>query len=206
MPRTKEQFEEMRNATRAKIHAAAMQLFVHQGFGSANVQDIADTAGISIGLLYRHYRTKDQLFHELVDFAVEGLKRNIAYFESDLSPKTLMARFVDEIYTDFMNGEELVNLLILINQSMFAGAGTPSKQHVEILQVNARLLDATAQLIRKGQHLGEFRSGDAREMAVFFYASVQGLAEMKVLLKNSFAMPSPSVLTAFLFREGVDVS
>ena len=42
-----------------------MQLFVNQGFGSTNVQDIADTAGISIGLLYRHYKNKDQLFNEV---------------------------------------------------------------------------------------------------------------------------------------------
>ncbi|WP_188998983.1 TetR/AcrR family transcriptional regulator [Paenibacillus nasutitermitis] len=202
MPRSKEQFEEMRNATREKIHSAAMELFVHQGFGSTNVQDIADTAGISIGLLYRHYKTKDQLFHEMVAYAVEGLKRNINFFESDQSPKKVIEQFVDEVYTDMMKGEELANLLILINQSLLAGTATASKQNEEILRVNAGLLDATAQLIRKGQQLGEFRSGDAHEMAVFFYAAVQGLAEMKVLLKNNFIMPSPSVLTAFLFKEG----
>jgi len=201
LPRSKEQFEEMRKATREKIHSAAMELFVHQGFGSTNVQDIADTAGISIGLLYRHYKTKDQLFHELVAYAVEGLKRNIASFESDQPPKELIARFVDEVYNDMMRGEELANLLVLINQSLLAGAATASKQHEEILRVNAGLLDATARLIRKGQQLGDFRLGDAHELAVFFYAAVQGLAEMKVLLKNNFTMPSPSVLTAFLFLE-----
>jgi AcrR family transcriptional regulator len=202
LPRSKEQFEEMRNATREKIHSAAMKLFVHQGFGSTNVQDIADTAGISIGLLYRHYKTKDQLFQELVAYAVEGLKRNITIFESDQTPKKIIEQFVDEVYTDMMEGEELANLLILINQSLLADAAAASKQNEEILRVNAGLLDATAQLIRKGQQLGEFRLGDAHEMAVFFYAAVQGLAEMKVLLKNNFIMPAPSVLTAFLFKEG----
>ncbi|WP_335633118.1 helix-turn-helix domain-containing protein [Brevibacillus formosus] len=38
-----------------------MQLFVQKGFGSTNVQDIADTAGISIGLMYRHYKSKETL-------------------------------------------------------------------------------------------------------------------------------------------------
>jgi hypothetical protein len=67
-----------------------------------------------------------------VAYAVEGLKRNITFFESDQSPKKLMALFVDEVYTDLVNGEELANLLILINQSLLAGAGTASKQHEEI--------------------------------------------------------------------------
>lgn len=200
MPRSKEQFEEMRKATREKIHSAAMQLFVHQGFGSTNVQDIADKAGISIGLLYRHYKTKDQLFHELVAYAVEGLKRNITFFESGQSPKTLLTHFVDEVYSDMIHGEELAHLMILINQSLLAGAATASESYEEILQVNARLLDTTGQLIRKGQQLGEICSGDAQEMAVFLYASIQGLAEMKILLKSNFTMPSPSVLTAFLFN------
>ncbi|TYP71991.1 TetR/AcrR family transcriptional regulator [Paenibacillus methanolicus] len=201
MPRSKEQFEEMRNATREKIHSAAMQLFVHQGFGSTNVQDIADTAGISIGLLYRHYKTKDQLFNELVAYAVEGLKRNITFFESNQSPKKLIAQFVDEVYADMVNGEELAHLLILINQSLLVGAATASPHVEEILQVNARLLDTTAQLIRKGQRDGEFCSGDAQEMAALFYASIQGLAQMKVLLMSNFTMPSPSVLTAFLLKK-----
>ncbi|CAM4295493.1 AcrR family transcriptional regulator [Paenibacillus endophyticus] len=201
MPRSKEQFEEMRNATRKKIHSAAMQLFAHQGFGLTNVQDIADTAGVSIGLLYRHYKTKDQLFNELVAYAVEGLKRNITFFESDQSPRMLLAQFVDEVYTDMINGEELAHLLILINQSLLAGAATASEHYEEILQVNAKLLDSTAELIRKGQQLGEFYSGDAQEMASLFYASIQGLAQMKVLLKSNFTMPSPSLLTAFLLKE-----
>ncbi|WP_019637730.1 TetR/AcrR family transcriptional regulator [Paenibacillus fonticola] len=201
MPRTKEQFEEMRNATREKIHSAAMQLFVHRGFGSTTVQDIADTAGISVGLLYRHFKTKDQLFNELVAFAMEGLERNIRFFESDQSPAKLLVQFVDEIYTDMINGEELAHLLILINQSLLAGAAADSKQNEEILQVNFRLLDSTTQLIRKGQQLGEFRPGDAKEMAFLFYGSIHGLAQMKVLLKSSFVMPSPSTLTAFLLKE-----
>lgn len=200
MPRTKEQYEEMRHATREKIHSAAMRLFVHQGFGSTSVQNIADKAGISIGLLYRHYRTKEQLFHELVAHAVEGLNRNIAAFESEQSPKEVIAQFVDEVYNDFINGEELANLLILIKQSLLDSSGTDTNPSEEVLKVNARLLDATAALIRKGQQTGQFRSGDAHEMAIFLYASIQGLAEMRVLLKSNFTMPSPSVLTAFLFK------
>ncbi|OZB95345.1 TetR/AcrR family transcriptional regulator [Paenibacillus sp. XY044] len=200
MPRTKEQYEEMRKATREKIHSAAMRLFVHQGFGSTNVQNIADAAGISIGLLYRHYRTKEHLFRDLVAYSVEGLNRNIAAFETDQSPKKVIVQFVDEVYNDFMNGEELANLLILIKQSLL-GSGTAANQHDEVLKINARLLDATAELIRKGQQTGEFRSGDAHEMAIYLYASIQGLAEMRVLLKSNFTMPSPSVLTAFLFKE-----
>ncbi|MGG4342133.1 TetR/AcrR family transcriptional regulator [Paenibacillus lautus] len=200
MPRTKDQYEEMRNATRQKIQSAGMQLFVHKGFGSTNVQDIADAAGISIGLLYRHYKTKESLFNQLVEFALDGLKKITKTFEEADSPKQLMAQFVDEIYNDMLNGEELANLLILMNQLFFSGGAANPKQS-EVLEKHDRLLSATTALFKKGQELGDFRPGDPYQMAVLFYSALQGLAELKVILKNNFVMPSPFVLTSFLFKE-----
>lgn len=193
MPRTKEQFAEMRNATREKIQAVAMQLFAQKGFGMTNVQEIADKAGISIGLLYRHYRTKDDLFHELLEFALTGLTRVVERFESDESPKALMDEFVKVIYCDMVANDDLAHLLIMVSQSF---------NHNEIPTVNKSLIIATSKLIKRGQSLGEFVLGDSYEMALFFFAVIQGLAEMKVKLKNDFVMPSPTIITAFLYGKG----
>ncbi|RJX37945.1 TetR/AcrR family transcriptional regulator [Paenibacillus pinisoli] len=198
MPRTKEQFEEMRNATRAKIQSAAMQLFAQQGFGMTNVQEIADKAGISIGLLYRHYKTKDELFHELAEFAASGLARVAERFESDESPAVLLNSFVQEIYEDMVSGDDLANLMILMSQSF----GGPNEGQKDVVTVNKNLIMATGKLIKRGQELGEFAAGDPCEMAIFFFASIQGLAEMKVRMKADFVMPAPAILTAFLFSKG----
>lgn len=200
MPRTKEQFEEMRKATRDKIQLAAMKLFVQKGFGSTNVQEIADIAGISIGLLYRHYKTKEELFNELVEYAIKGIQGIMDLFEQNHSPRDLIGKFVNEVYDDMINGEELANLLILMTQSFLSGAAN-LKQN-EIIQLDAKMLQATAKLIERGQGLGEFRPGNSYELAEFFYSAIQGLAMMKITLKDSFIMPSPSVITTFLFKEG----
>ncbi|ROR30581.1 TetR family transcriptional regulator [Mobilisporobacter senegalensis] len=200
MPRTKEQFEEMRRVTRDKIQSAAMKLFVQKGFGSTNVQEIADLAGISIGLLYRQYRTKEELFSDLVEYSLIGIKNITDLFNQNNSPKELINQFVWEVYNDMINGEELANLLILMTQSFLSGAAN-LKQN-EIIEVDVKMLQATAKLIERGQELGELRPGNPYELAEFFYSALQGLAMMKVTLKDSFIMPSPSVITAFLFKEG----
>lgn len=199
MPRTKEQFEKMRKATRDKIQSAAMQLFIQKGFGSTNVQEIADLAGISIGLLYRHYKTKEELFNELVEYSLRGIKGIIDLFEQEHSPRNLIKQFVDEVYSDMKNEEVLPNLLILMTQYFFSG-GSNLKQN-EIIELDTKMLHVTANLIKRGQELGEFRPGNPYELAEFFYSAIQGLAIMKTTLKDSFIMPSPSVLTAFLFTE-----
>ncbi len=200
MPRTKEQFAEMRNATKDKIQSAAMQLFVQKGFGATNVQEIADLAGISIGLLYRHYKTKEELFNELVQFALTGLKGIVDLFEQDISPKKLIGQFVGVIYDDMINGNELANLLILMTQSFFSGVVNHKKN--ELIQLNAKILQVTASLIQRGQELGEFRLGSPYELAEFFYSAINGLAIMKITLKDNFTMPTPLVITAFLFNKG----
>ena len=201
MPRTKEQFEEMRNKTREKIQLAAMQLFAQKGYGSTNVQEIADLAGVSIGLLYRHYKTKEELFNELVEYSINGIKGVSDLFKQDDSPKKLIKQFINIVYNDMVVGDELANLLMLMTQSIFSGA----THHVED-EINKQdgemLLNATSNLIKRGQEIGEFRSGDPYELAVFFYSAIQGLATMKVTLKDSFVMPSSSIITAFLLKEG----
>ncbi|MCE0450048.1 hypothetical protein [Brevibacillus sp. AF8] len=98
-------------------------------------------------------------------------------------------------------GEEFANLLILMAQSFLAGGGTSEKQ-TEVARLSDKLFHARAQLVKKGQALGEFRSGDPDEMVVFFYSTLHGLAMMKMMRKNHFTMPSSSILTSFLYKEG----
>jgi AcrR family transcriptional regulator len=198
MPRSKEQYEEMRKATENKIITAAMHLFVEKGFAAANVQGIADLAGISIGLLYKHYRTKEELFNSLVEYALAGVQKIIEQFELEASPKKLIDTFINEIYNDLTTGEELANLMILIKQAIFSGAAVHKKD--EVIKRNTNMLKVTAELIKKGQECGEFSSGDPYQKSVFFYSAIQGLAEAKVAFKSNFVMPSKSIFTSFLYR------
>lgn len=198
MPRTKEQFEKMRKATRDKIQLAAMRLFVQKGFGSTSVHEISDLAGISIGLLYRQYKTKEELFNDLVEYSLTRVKNIIDFFEKDDSPRELVNQFVYKVYNDIINGEELANLLILMAQSFLSGAANPKQN--EIIELDTKMLQATAKCIERGQELGEFRPGNANELATLFYSAIQGMAMIKISLKESFIMPSPSVITSILFN------
>ena len=59
MPRTKEQFNSMRNVTKDKIVEAGLKLFSHKGLAATSINDIASLAGISTGLLYHYYKSKE---------------------------------------------------------------------------------------------------------------------------------------------------
>jgi AcrR family transcriptional regulator len=46
---------------RARIRDAAMAQFAERGLSDATLRDIADTAGVSVGLVHHHFRTKERL-------------------------------------------------------------------------------------------------------------------------------------------------
>ncbi|GEC93300.1 TetR/AcrR family transcriptional regulator [Brevibacillus brevis] len=175
----------MRNATKQKIQSAAMQLFVQKGFGSTNVQDIADTAGISIGLLYRHYKSKETLFDELVDYALAGMQKNIDFFEEAVSPKQALDQFVREIHNDMMTGEEFANLLILMAQSFLSGGGTRVKQS-EVAQLSDNMFRATAQLIKKVSHLVNSVRGTQTKWSYFSIRHCHDEMDAKKQLHDAF--------------------
>jgi AcrR family transcriptional regulator len=199
LPRSKEQYEAMRNATRDKIHAAAINLYTHKGFAATSVQNIADRAEISTGLMYRHYKSKEELFGALLLEAADGLKKTTQILQNDVSPVDLMKGFTDEILKDISRDDEFVQYMVLMTQA-FMMEGFSQQIH-NLMQENSSLIDQTALLIKKGQELGQFKPGDSSEMAIYYFATMQGLAEMKFALKDRFKTPSPKIVTSFLFKE-----
>jgi AcrR family transcriptional regulator len=57
----------MKAASSAAILEAAAQVFAEQGFHSATTAAVAERAGVSKGLIFNHFKTKDELLKALVE-------------------------------------------------------------------------------------------------------------------------------------------
>jgi AcrR family transcriptional regulator len=57
---------EAKAVTRERLLAAAEDVFARKGYAAASVEEIAATAGYTIGALYAHFSSKQQLFLELL--------------------------------------------------------------------------------------------------------------------------------------------
>src|SRR5580693_3546830 len=71
MPRTGERGGPQ---TRARIREVANRLFIERGFDAVTVAEVAREAGVSTVTVFNHFTTKEDLFLDRVDDAVELLR------------------------------------------------------------------------------------------------------------------------------------
>ncbi len=64
---------EQRESTHEHLLTAAAEVFAQRGYAGASVQAIAEAAGFTIGALYSHFASKEDLFVELLDRRYEQL-------------------------------------------------------------------------------------------------------------------------------------
>ncbi|WNG80222.1 TetR/AcrR family transcriptional regulator [Mycobacterium sp. ITM-2016-00316] len=65
---------ESKEQTRRRLLEAAAQVFAHRGYTAASVEEIAESAGYSVGAVYSNFSNKEQLFEALMtDRAVDRM-------------------------------------------------------------------------------------------------------------------------------------
>jgi AcrR family transcriptional regulator len=74
-PRTSKQFEEIRENKRSQIIDAAIECFAKRGYHAVSISELAEFAGISKGLMYNYFKSKDELlkniFNEIMSVMME---------------------------------------------------------------------------------------------------------------------------------------
>lgn len=60
-PRTRQEFEEIRESKRRKILDSAVECFATSGYHAVTISNLAAHAGISKGLMYNYFSSKDEL-------------------------------------------------------------------------------------------------------------------------------------------------
>ena len=94
---------------RVEIMDAAMLLFMEKGYANTTTQDIVDKVNISRGLLYYHFKNKEDILYCLVERYSEKLLRDIHVIVND-DDKTAIEKiraFIDAtiISTDNVSAE-----------------------------------------------------------------------------------------------------
>ena len=94
-PRTKQQFEEMRIVKSELIKQTALALFAQKGFESTSVRSIAKEAGISKGLMYNYFESKEELLTRIVMDYMSQFFNILQIKDQDHIKKEELIHFID---------------------------------------------------------------------------------------------------------------
>lgn len=93
-PRTPQQNEQVRAASRARILEHALRLFARHGYERTSVKMIAEAAGISQGLLYNYFESKDALLRALFEESMADVLASFAAADAEPDPRLRVERLI----------------------------------------------------------------------------------------------------------------
>lgn len=91
-PKAAPKAEARTQAQRERILNAAQQCFIEHGFHAASMANIADTAEMSAGLIYRYFASKNEIIVAIIERQLELLHVELAQLDGSVD---LAARFAD---------------------------------------------------------------------------------------------------------------
>ncbi|WP_160710833.1 TetR/AcrR family transcriptional regulator [Chitinophaga solisilvae] len=195
MPKQKEQFEEMRQQTIARLKKSGLELFARKGLAATNIKEIAAHTGISLGLMYHYYSSKEELYLQLAN---EAMDKSQALFDHLQSQEISAGEKITQFLAAFMYGVQKdagIYYFILISQLFETGNKTEDRQ---LMKRKLQSIANLAVIVEEGQQSGECVKGNPFELAAAFVAATQGLAGFKLMFKDKFQMPDVAVLTRIL--------
>lgn len=113
-PRTEKQFEAIREEKRQRILDAALDIFGNEGYQSSSISKVAKKAGISKGLVYNYFESKEVLVRELINQGIEEMMINLdPNRDGILNPREL-EYFINEMCNHLKNNKEFWKLYFSI--------------------------------------------------------------------------------------------
>ncbi|MBR6288071.1 MAG: TetR/AcrR family transcriptional regulator [Acholeplasmatales bacterium] len=183
--------KEQKEQRRKDILYKGLELFVNKGYKATKITDIADELKISVGLLFHYFKSKEDLYYELIRLGVEGTNKPI--LKEGLEPLDHFRVFVNDIFNAIKNDINIARMFVLMPEA--TRVGTPEK--VRELALNVNIIDSFIPIIIKGQGNNTIRTGDPKILSNAFFRSVYAVCE-GYAINPSIGLPDPECMVNIL--------
>jgi AcrR family transcriptional regulator len=154
-------FQRRKEDRPAEITAAALAAFAENGYAATRVDEVAKRAGVSKGLLYLYFKTKEELFkaviRSFISPRIDALISNIEV--SDLSAE----EFIRGPFLQFARSIPKSPAKILLKLMVAEGPKHPELIAWYWENVVSRGIAALRTMIQRGVDNGEFRESALNE-------------------------------------------
>lgn len=151
-----------------EIADAAFSEFAKKGYSATRIDDVARRAGVSKGLTYLYYKTKEDLFKAVVRNVV--VKRVDALLDDVETTELSSEEFIRGPLLEFMKRVPGSPIAVVIRLLIADGRRHPDLVDYYYDNVVARGLDAIRRFVARGVKRGEFKPEAAQLQPQLFLA------------------------------------
>jgi AcrR family transcriptional regulator len=176
MPRSEAENQRLRERQQANILDAAMRVFARSG-PSASMAEIAASAGVSQGLAYRYFASKEDIYYALIARAMRGglPEAEIAHMTAG-GPWERLEALLSRIVTARREHPEFFQLLYHV----LGDNDAPSELRAQMRERGLFFAGALRELVVEGQAVGEIAAGDPDQLVVALMAYLDGLTRFSL--------------------------
>ncbi len=198
MPKTKEQFEEIRNERIDKILESALRLFVMKGYDAVNLDEVTKEAKCSHGLLYHYFKGKDELYLAVINKkVVPYIKETLQGISFEQKAKYVIHDVLKEILKKIKAVDEKNSWKIYLYLNIHLQKNLFLSSAQEKMPMFIKLLE----LIKRGQEEGDFNDHNEDELAISLLSLIKGLAFTRIHIGyKRFKCPNSDIIMKMLYK------
>ncbi|MFD2331000.1 TetR/AcrR family transcriptional regulator [Cohnella sp. GCM10020058] len=170
-PRNVEKDQQMREKRLAHILESAIEIMAVKGIGSVSIGDIAAAAGVSVGNVYHYFKSKDEIFAELLKRGQTGYGAFVTEVAGRELPAADKLRAISEAWLALGNSWAYT---LLIHTARMSETSTDQLRREVTGRFTANL-GPVAEIVSQGQREGSVVPGEPTELALYFVSLIQGL-------------------------------
>lgn len=194
MGRSSEINEKVKDERRTLILSHALRLFATNGLAATKISHIAAASGMSQGLMYHYYQSKEQIFIELIRMSFERMNQAVKELEKLEMPPREKIRLALEHLLKGLDAHEDTGFYHLLIAQATASDAIPEEAKAIIQKQNRLPYQVISRIIQEGQENGDFCQHDPDELAMIFWTSIKGLSMHKAAFGKKMKMPDPDIL------------
>ena len=203
MPKTKEQFEKIKDSKKKEIISSALYLFATEGYKATSIDDIMNNVGSTHSLFYHYFSSKEELFQLILESIMEDMGNELACIQTAQTANEALEELVSRFLGMLPKKEKAQAIYLLLNLHLQKDKIPEPPQNEEYK--HKTIWNFIYSLIERGQQEGDFLPGDPKEYTIVLLVLLQGLAYKAMYIKKkNLVTPSVEIIMNLVRKEAHD--
>ena len=187
--------KEQKEVKRMQIIQAALDLFVERGYYGTKTSQISKRAGISEGLLFHYFPTKEILIEELINIGLEGMRMPMQInAENGLD---FFCQFTQSLFLYAKEKPFTAKMFVFMGNAVWA---EDIPERLRKLAASVDTIAYSRSWVEAGQKDGSIREGDVMALSNMYWCAIHGIME-QYALRPEIPLPEPEWVVGMLRSE-----